>query len=85
MPNYAKITPVEVLDGIEDFMETNGYPPTYRDLAESLNVSLSTIYIRVERLAGKGLVEKRPRCARGLSVTEEGLCMLKREGRLAWR
>ena len=85
MANKSKASPLDVMESIEDFTDTNGYPPTYRELAEDLGLCLSTVYSSIGRLEGKGLVERRARISRGLSVTEAGLCMLKREGRLRWK
>lgn len=42
---------------IKDYIEENGYSPTYRDMQEMLDVaSLSTVKARLERMAAKGLI-----------------------------
>lgn len=85
MPRNTKCSPLDIMEAIEKFKADNGYSPTYRDLEPLLGINKSTIHFRIDALAGKGLVEKTPRICRGLAVTEAGLSMLRKEGRLSWR
>jgi len=47
----------EVLDYIEDFIQENGYTPSYREIARGLGLaSPSTVYQHVQALCEKGVI-----------------------------
>lgn len=65
----------EVLEAVTNYISTNGYPPSFRDLGESLGLkSSSTISDLLDKLRRKGYVtweEGRPRTLTVLRVCEE--------------
>ena len=62
----------EVLEAVTNYISTNGYPPSFRDLGESLGLkSSSTISDLLDKLRNKGYVtweEGRPRTLQVLKV-----------------
>ena len=65
----------EVLEAVTNYISTNGYPPSFRDLGESLGLkSPSTISDLLDKLRKKGYVsweEGRPRTLHVLKESEE--------------
>lgn len=51
---------------------TNGYPPTYRELADELRIGVSQSWLIVRRLEAAGLVNANPRIARGITLARPG-------------
>ncbi|TXH16097.1 MAG: hypothetical protein E6R03_06105 [Hyphomicrobiaceae bacterium] len=61
----------QVLVLIRDFTKSNGYPPSRRDLLESLGVtSTNTIACLLNALKERGLIDLLPHKARGIKLTE---------------
>jgi repressor LexA len=58
-----------VLDTIQDCLRRQGYPPTVRELAQYLGVSIGTVQAHLRALERKGALTRRPFQARGLSPT----------------
>ena len=58
-----------VLDAIQDCLRRQGYPPTVRELAQHLGVSIGTVQAHLRALERKGVLKRRPFQARGLSLT----------------
>lgn len=59
---------------IAKFIETNGYPPSRREISEALGLASKTSAQKlVERLAGEGLLEVVPGRAGGLRITKAGM------------
>lgn len=56
------------LEMIVAFTNARGYPPSRRELAESLGVNVSTVQARLERMVREGLIEVDPVAARGIRV-----------------
>lgn len=60
----------EVLDFIADFIETNGYSPSYEELAQGLNLSsLATIHKHVEALESRNYLRRLFNQSRSLEVS----------------
>lgn len=57
-----------MLHAIGDLTLTNGYPPTYRELADATGLALSQTFIVIGRLKAAGLVNANPRIARGITL-----------------
>ena len=58
-----------VLDYIQDFMDENGYTPTYREIMTGLGLSsVSAVAEHVENLVAKGVLQKNPGEARSLTI-----------------
>jgi repressor LexA len=61
----------EVLDFIQQFILTRGYPPTIREIAEGLNLGLNNIYSiqrHLKVLEEKGFIKRNPRKPRGIEL-----------------
>ena len=55
-----------VLNAIQDRLRRQGYPPTVRELAQHLGVSIGTVQSHLRALERKGALKRRPFQARGL-------------------
>lgn len=59
----------ELLEFIENFIATNGYSPSYREIMSGLNyTSVATVSLHVNSLIKRGHLAKRDRSARSLEV-----------------
>jgi repressor LexA len=61
----------EVLDFIQQFILTRGYPPTIREIAEGLNLGINNIYSiqrHLKVLEEKGFIKRNPRKPRGIEL-----------------
>ncbi len=53
-----KVSDLELVNYIDDYIVKHGYPPSYRDIGLNLGLSSSaTIYCRIKKLINKGLLE----------------------------
>lgn len=59
----------EILDFIQDYVDFNGYPPTYREIGKRFNIS-STFGVKrhIDALIKKGLLSSGSRSSRTLSL-----------------
>lgn len=58
-----------VFDAIAAFIATNGYSPSFPELAAACNLSsLATVAKHVRNLERKGLIASRPFCARSITI-----------------
>lgn len=59
----------EILDFIQDYVDFNGYPPTYREIGKRFNIS-STFGVKrhIDALIKKGLLNSESRSSRTLSL-----------------
>jgi repressor LexA len=63
----------ELLQVIQRHVEAKGWPPSYVELRAALGLSSSNAVADLVRACvSKGLLEREPRRARGLRVTEAG-------------
>lgn len=63
-----------ILGFIAQFHDTNGYMPTYREIARGCGWrSHSTVKYHLERLQAMGLITHEPWRARSIRLTEKGL------------
>jgi repressor LexA len=61
----------EVLRFVADYLETNGYPPTYDEIMEAVGLSSkSHVDYYLEALEEAGRIERKPRTPRGLRLVE---------------
>lgn len=61
----------ELLQFVDDFIVTNGYGPSYREIMNGLGYkSVSTVAIHVENLIAKGYLARRDKSARSLEVVK---------------
>lgn len=57
-----------VLLAIEQFIEQNGYPPSYAEIADLADMPISTAGEHVRRLASAGIITRRPRSPRSIKI-----------------
>src|ERR1700722_19471281 len=61
-----------LLDFIEQFISTNGYSPSYREIKSGLGYgSLATVALHVDNLIARGHLKKRDNSARSLEPIKE--------------
>lgn len=61
----------ELLTFIEEFIATNGYSPSYREIMHGLKyTSVATVALHVNNLIKRGHLQKRDRSARSLEVVK---------------
>lgn len=66
-----KVSDEQVLVFIEEFVDTNGYAPSVRDVMEAMNVvSPSTAYSRLKKLRDQGWIDWAPDRSRTLRVLQ---------------
>ena len=64
----------KILKFITSFISTHGYPPTIREIGESVGIaSTSVVNYNLNKLVDRGLIERAPKVSRGLwlSAAEE--------------
>ncbi len=60
----------DILRYIEDYLEKNDYAPSYREIAEALELrSVSTVAEHIDALKHKGYLSKEPTLARSVQLT----------------
>ena len=60
-----------VLNYLEDFLEENGYSPSYREIMNGLGLtSVSAVAEHIDNLVAKGVVQKNPGEARSIEVLD---------------
>lgn len=67
---------LDVLRAIDDLTLALGWPPSRKELADRLGLSVSRVQQRVEELVELGLVRMEPRCSRAIQLTERGRAQL---------
>lgn len=63
----------QVLDFIAKYIETNQYPPSLIEIAETFSINLKTAHEFLDRLANKGYITKEKRIARSLLLTDKAI------------
>ncbi len=62
----------EIILAINEYVEDNGYPPTYREIRDLVGLkSVSTVSGHMERLKAKGYITFMPGAARTLYINKE--------------
>ena len=62
----------EVLDFIADFVEQNGYSPSYEELAQALNLaSLATVHKHIQALESRNYLRRLFNHSRSLEVSQK--------------
>jgi len=84
-PGTRGATPAQfvVLCEIDEFCQSHQYPPTFRELAELLDVTHVTIYIHTKHLRKKKLVAFEEHESRTLRLTDTGRRALARAANAA--
>ncbi|MBN1168387.1 transcriptional repressor LexA [Candidatus Woesebacteria bacterium] len=61
----------EILDFIKQFIQSNGYAPTLRQIAEAIGVSsLATVHEHLRSLEEKGMIKRQSGKNRGIELTD---------------
>lgn len=55
-------------DFIKDFTKDHGYPPLFRQIAESLHITVGSVQWRIKGLESKGVLIKIPNEARTIKL-----------------
>lgn len=64
----------ELLNFIEEFIDSHGYSPSYREIMKALNyTSVATVALHVNNLIKRGHLKKRDHSARSLEVVSANL------------
>ncbi|MDV2602409.1 transcriptional repressor LexA [Pediococcus acidilactici] len=65
---------LNVLEYIYQTVQTQGYPPTVREIGKAIGLSsTSTVHGHIDRLQKNGYLEKDPTKPRALEITDQGL------------
>ena len=65
---------LNVLEYIYQTVQTQGYPPTVREIGKAIGLSsTSTVHGHIDRLQKNGYLEKDPTKPRALEITAQGL------------
>ena len=73
----------EVLDFLSEFTSSNGYSPSYEEIAAGLHLnSLATVHKHVTNLQGKGLLQRSHNRSRSIDVLPQRSAARKGESRL---
>jgi DNA-binding transcriptional regulator YhcF (GntR family) len=65
--------PIEVFKEIRSYMHTWNQAPTVRELADFLECGNSTIQRAIDALERDGVIRRRARVSRGITITEKGI------------
>ncbi|MCM1027487.1 MAG: transcriptional repressor LexA [Roseburia sp.] len=79
---YGKITPKqqEILDYIKDEILKKGYPPTVREICETVRLkSTSSVHSHLETLEKNGYIRRDPTKPRAIEICDEGFQMVRTE------
>ena len=71
MSNKLTKKQLAILNFLEDFIEENGYSPTYREIQAEMGLSsVSAVAEHIDNLVAKGAVRRREGAARSLEVLD---------------
>jgi repressor LexA len=63
----------EILDFLERFLDDNGYPPSFEEIAEHFGyTSLATVHEHLENLRVKGYIRKSYNASRSIELVDSG-------------
>ena len=72
MPQPLTRRQSEVVCFVRRYVETRGFPPTIREIAEELDVNHNAVAGHLAAAERKGVLKRAARAARGLTLTEGG-------------
>lgn len=79
---YGKITPKqqEILDYIKNEILKKGYPPTVREICETVNLkSTSSVHSHLETLEKNGYIRRDPTKPRAIEICDDSFQMVRTE------
>lgn len=69
----------QVLEAVAQFLDEEGYPPSFRDLGAATGLAHSQVYGLVKELRSDGLIHERPaQTSRSITLTADGRIALRR-------
>ena len=69
----------KIMDFLEDFMDSKGYAPSIREIAEHLGfASTKAVKVHLDEMADMGLIEKEGGVARGIRLINKGMPIIGR-------
>ena len=80
--SYGKITPKqqEILDYIKEEILKRGYPPTVREICETVNLkSTSSVHSHLETLEKNGYIRRDPTKPRAIEICDDSFQMVRTE------
>lgn len=60
----------ETLDYIKDYIKSNGFPPTLRDIGKHFGIYTKAALDRLRRLEMKGYIKRQEGIARSISIVK---------------
>ncbi|MDO1605526.1 transcriptional repressor LexA [Lactobacillus sp. YT155] len=74
MTTPSKSKQLEILQCINDYVNKRGYPPTVREICDTVDLSsTSTVHGHLSRLEKKGFIFRDPAKPRAIEITSSGL------------
>jgi Mn-dependent DtxR family transcriptional regulator len=75
MKRQLKDKQLRTLRFIYDYIKSGDYPPTRKEIAEALGISIGTAYDRIQYLFGRGYLRESEtwQCGRNIALTEKGI------------
>ena len=61
----------KVLNAISQFIETSGFSPTSRELAEMLGITATSVFEQLDRLEKKGFIRRHRKTARSIELIKK--------------
>ncbi len=58
----------EVLSFITEYLKTNSFPPTVREIGEHFDISLRAVHDHLSALQKKGYISQRSKCSRSMKI-----------------
>jgi repressor LexA len=56
---------------IRDYIEEEGYPPDYREIAIDCSISMGTVTYTLDKLESDGFITRQPRRWRSMKLTDK--------------
>ena len=75
MEQQLKDNQIRVLRFIYDYIKSNDSPPTRKEIAEALGISIGAAYDRIQHLFGQGYLRESEtrQYGRNIALTEKGI------------
>ena len=84
--NVTEADHIFLLKFIRGFIVTYGYPPSVRDMTETLDLaSTSPTRNRLDKLEERGWIARTPGVARGVRITKKGYSVMKAHDKIVMK
>lgn len=64
-------TPELIYRYIKDYIEQEGYPPDYREIAVDCSISMGAVTYNLDKLEDEGYIRRKYRRWRGIELTDK--------------